>query len=69
MVRCAHSLKSSSGNVGAKLMSRYCEDLEASARRGEVDDARKILAKLEGEFVRVQSALAAETEMLSGVKA
>ncbi len=69
MVRCAHSLKSSSANVGAKLMSRYCEDLEASARRAEVDDARKILAKLETEFVRVQSALAAESEMLAGVKA
>jgi two-component system, sensor histidine kinase and response regulator len=68
MVRCAHSLKSSSANVGAKLMSRYCEDLEASARRAEVDDARKILAKLETEFVRVQGALAAESEMLTGVK-
>jgi CheY-like chemotaxis protein len=69
MVRCAHSLKSSSANVGAKLMSRYCEDLEASARRAEVDDARKMLAKLETEFVRVQGALAAESEMLAGVKA
>src|SRR3954463_10973116 len=68
MVRCAHSLKSSSANVGAKLMSRYCEDLEASARRAEVDDARKILSKLETEFVRVQSALAAESEMLAAVK-
>jgi PAS domain S-box-containing protein len=69
MARCAHSLKSSSANVGAKLMSRYCEDLEATARRAEVDDARKILAKIESEFVRVLSALASETEQLAGVKA
>jgi HPt (histidine-containing phosphotransfer) domain-containing protein len=69
IVRCAHSLKSSSANLGAKLMARYCEDLEASARRAEIDDARKILAKVEAEFVRVQSALATETEQLAGVKA
>jgi two-component system, sensor histidine kinase and response regulator len=69
MASCAHSLKSSSANVGAKLMSRYCEDLEASARRNEVDHARKMLAKIETELVRVQSALATETEQLSGVKA
>jgi PAS domain S-box-containing protein len=69
MVRCAHSLKSSSANVGAKLMSRYCEDLEASGRRAEIDDARKVLAKIETEFVRVQSALASETEQLASVKA
>jgi HPt (histidine-containing phosphotransfer) domain-containing protein len=68
IVRCAHSLKSSSANVGAKLMSRYCEDLEAAARRAEVDDARKILAKIETEFARVQGALATETEQLAGVK-
>jgi len=69
IVRCAHSLKSSSANVGAKLMARYCEDLEAAGRRAEVDDARKILAKVEAEFVRVQGALATETEQLAGVKA
>ena len=66
ITRCAHSLKSSSGNVGAKMLSRYCEDIEASARRTDTEEARRIiLAKIETEHGRVQTALAAEVELLS----
>jgi CheY-like chemotaxis protein len=61
----AHSLKSSSANVGAKALSRYCADLEASARRADTDEARKILAKVESEHGSVQNALADEVELLS----
>ena len=61
----AHSLKSSSANVGAKVLSRYCADLEASARRADTDEARKILAKVETEHGSVQNALAEEVEALS----
>jgi two-component system, sensor histidine kinase and response regulator len=61
----AHSLKSSSANVGAKALSRYCADLEDSARRADTDEARKILAKVESEHGSVQNALAEEVELLS----
>ena len=64
----AHSLKSSSANVGAKALSRYCEDLEASARRADTDEARKIFAKVETEHRSVQNALNEEFELLAASK-
>ena len=69
MARSAHSLKSSSANVGAMMLSRYCADLEAAARRADSEEASKILAKLESEHGCVQSALAAEFEVLSASRA
>src|SRR6266404_2822135 len=60
IARTAHSLKSSSANVGAKLLSRYCGDIEASARRADTGEACKIVAEIETEHGRVQSALTAE---------
>jgi PAS domain S-box-containing protein len=65
MARSAHSLKSSSANVGATLLSRYCGDMELSARRADTEEARSILARLEEEHHRVQSALSAEFEQLA----
>jgi CheY-like chemotaxis protein len=69
IARSAHSLKSSSANVGAKVLSGYCADIEASARRADTEEARKILARIETEHGSVQSALAAEVEMLATSKA
>jgi len=69
IARSAHSLKSSSANVGAKVLSRYCEDIEATARRADTEEARKILAKIETEHASVQSAFSAELELLAAVKA
>jgi CheY-like chemotaxis protein/HPt (histidine-containing phosphotransfer) domain-containing protein len=69
IARSAHSLKSCSANVGARALSRYCEDIEASARRADTEEARKILAKLEAEHDCVQSALTAEFEQLAAGKA
>jgi CheY-like chemotaxis protein len=65
MASQAHSLKSSSANVGAKVLSRYCEDLEQSARRADTEEARRILAKVESEHGSVQAALKAESEQLT----
>src|SRR5207248_11759675 len=45
LARSAHSLKSCSANVGARLLSRYCGDIEASARRADTEEARKMVAK------------------------
>ena len=65
IARSAHSLKSSSANVGAKVLSRYCEDIEASARRADTEAARTILAKIESEHDSVLSALSAEFDLLA----
>jgi CheY-like chemotaxis protein len=65
IVRSAHSLKSSSANVGATALSRHCGDIEASARRADTEEARRIFARLEAEHGRVQSALSAEFELLA----
>jgi CheY-like chemotaxis protein len=69
IARSAHSLKSCSANVGARILSRYCEDIEASARRADTEEACKILAKIETEHGSVQSALTAEVELLADSKA
>jgi CheY-like chemotaxis protein len=69
MAGFAHSLKSSSANVGAKVLSRYCEEAETSARRADTEEARKILSKIETEHGCVLSALTAEFEALAASKA
>jgi CheY-like chemotaxis protein len=69
IVRSAHSLKSSSANVGATVLSRYCGDIEASARRADTEEARKIFSKIEAEHGRVHSALSAEFEHLAAGQA
>jgi HPt (histidine-containing phosphotransfer) domain-containing protein len=63
IVRSAHSLKSSSANLGASALSRYCGDIEASARRADAEEACKIFAKIETEYGCVQTALTAELEL------
>jgi len=65
IARCAHSLKSSSANVGAKALSRHCEEIETSARRADTAEAPRTLAKAEAEHGRVQTALAEEVEQLA----
>ena len=69
LARSAHTLKSSSANVGALVLSRYCEELETCARRAETEEARRIFAKIESEHGCVQAALAAEVEQLAAAKA
>jgi HPt (histidine-containing phosphotransfer) domain-containing protein len=65
----AHSLKSCSANVGAMVLSRYCADVEASAKRADTEEARRILPKLESEHDSVQAALSTEFDLLSSGKA
>jgi HPt (histidine-containing phosphotransfer) domain-containing protein len=65
LARSAHSLKSCSANVGARVLSRYCEDVETSARRADTEEACKILAKIEAGHGCVQTALTAQFELLA----
>ena len=55
--QAAHSLKSSSANVGAKELAELCKQLEALGRDQEMNNAPSILEKLEREYHHVRSAL------------
>ena len=61
MLHAAHSLKSSSANVGATELSELCAALEASAKKGKVASAWETLDRLVEEHARVLLALNAET--------
>ncbi|MDX9885952.1 response regulator [Thauera sp.] len=50
--RAAHSLKSSSANVGAKTLSTRLKHFERLGREGQLDDARDQLEALRGEYRR-----------------
>lgn len=56
----AHTLKSSSANVGAVTLSAQCKLLEKNARVGNLEGAESIISELEKEFKSVRKALEAE---------
>ncbi|RJP29226.1 MAG: Hpt domain-containing protein, partial [Candidatus Omnitrophota bacterium] len=53
----AHSLKSSSANVGAIELSSYCKKLEYASRAGSTETLSSWIPKIESEFARVETAL------------
>lgn len=57
----AHALKSSSLNVGARLLGSLCRQLEAMGHAGEVEGAVDLFARLAAERERALEALGAET--------
>ena len=63
--RAAHSLKSSSANIGATVLSRYCAELEVAGRDDKIETARELCAKLSAEHKRVQAALNVELAALA----
>lgn len=58
MVRPAHSLKSSSANVGAMALAEACRTLEADGRAGRIPDASERVDACEEAFAAVRVALA-----------
>ena len=60
MVRPAHSLKSSSENVGALALADRCRSLEAEAKAGAVPDAIARVAACDDAFTAVSAALLAQ---------
>jgi CheY-like chemotaxis protein/HPt (histidine-containing phosphotransfer) domain-containing protein len=56
----AHSLKSSSANVGAMSLSALCKDLEMSSKDTANEKTAALIAAIELEFLRVQDALSKE---------
>jgi HPt (histidine-containing phosphotransfer) domain-containing protein len=56
-VRPAHSLKSSSLNVGATRLAELSRALEADSRSGPVDDLGRRVEEVDAELVAVREAL------------
>jgi len=63
--RTAHSLKSSSGNLGALALCECCSDLESWARTGKTEGSMKSIEKIEAEFLRVKTVFEAEISKTS----
>jgi HPt (histidine-containing phosphotransfer) domain-containing protein len=52
LVRAAHTLKSSSANVGAQALSGYYRELEKFGREGRIDEAHMIFGRVRHEHER-----------------
>jgi HPt (histidine-containing phosphotransfer) domain-containing protein len=53
----AHSLKSSSGNIGGNGLSDIARELENLGRDGKADATGDLLAQAQQEFSRIEAAL------------
>lgn len=62
----AHSLKGSSGNLGARALQVLCGDLERMGRNGVLEGATRLLTLVEQEYPRVVQALEDEVQKNSG---
>ncbi|PWF54616.1 response regulator, partial [Massilia glaciei] len=60
--KAAHSLKSSSANVGADSLAQMCKDMEHLGRIDSTDGASAILTDMEHEFRAVRHSLCAILE-------
>jgi two-component system sensor histidine kinase/response regulator len=58
--RVAHTLRGSSGNMGATRMAVICAELQNVGASGDLGHAAELLDRLEKEFGRVRPALEAE---------
>lgn len=58
--RAAHTLKGSSGNLGAQAMSRICSDLQAAGQGADWTRAKELMAALDAEFAAVKTELEQE---------
>ena len=57
LVRPAHSLKSSSANVGAMRLSELARNVEHAAREGDMENAARGVVSIRGELPQVLAAL------------
>jgi signal transduction histidine kinase/DNA-binding response OmpR family regulator/HPt (histidine-containing phosphotransfer) domain-containing protein len=60
--KAAHSLKSSSANVGAEALAQLCKDMEQLGRNDIIDGTDSLLAAMEREFQAASQALGAILE-------
>jgi len=57
MGRAAHTLKSSSANLGAQDLAQHCKSLEELARNHQLDEAIKTSQLISGDYQLTQSAM------------
>ncbi len=57
MREAAHSLKSSSANLGAARLAMLCRDLEAMGRNADIEEGSVKFKELQSEFELVCKAL------------
>jgi HPt (histidine-containing phosphotransfer) domain-containing protein len=53
--RAAHSLKGSSGNIGARAMHDVCRQLDERAKDGDLDTLQPLLDALVSEYQKVET--------------
>ncbi len=56
-IRAAHSLKSSSAQLGAKQLAEQCKQLELLGKHGQMEQAISVLMQTEMEYAHVKEAL------------
>ena len=55
--RAAHTLKGNSSQVGASRLSSLCFELEQAAKAGSLEDAGKMIERIQAEFADVETEL------------
>ncbi|MFQ5773134.1 MAG: response regulator [Kiloniellaceae bacterium] len=65
LCNAAHSLKSSTANVGATELAALCKELEAMGREHRLDGARGLLDQVRAQYALVCTALRAECESVA----
>jgi HPt (histidine-containing phosphotransfer) domain-containing protein len=65
--KTAHSLKSSSANIGALPLAELFKKLEALAKDNSLDQAKPVLAHISSEYERVRNALQRESQKMEAV--
>ncbi|HLF26003.1 MAG TPA: response regulator [Anaerolineae bacterium] len=62
LYRAAHTLKSTSAQLGAMTLSAWCAELETLGREDRLAGTQERVAQVAAEYERVQQALALETQ-------
>ena len=62
--RAAHTLKSSSANLGAVVVTALCKRLEDEARAGKLNDAHTLADQIEQELDQITNLLTREVETI-----
>jgi HPt (histidine-containing phosphotransfer) domain-containing protein len=55
--RAAHSLKGSSGNLGAQMLQQVCEEMQVATRQHRLEESRRLVSQLGERFVEAERAL------------
>ena len=64
LCEAAHSLKSSSANLGAIQLAAVCRELEDMGREGRTDATKALMDRIESEYQSAHAALAGELERI-----